>query len=78
MRLHIDDARGDDPKKRLLCQTAVIYLDGKVVTKVIEADEENGFIVRYKDQQRGFGQMPEYERLTGKVEIKDGGADATD
>jgi hypothetical protein len=78
VRLHVDEASSYDPIKRRLCFTAKIYLDGKLMTKVVEADEENGFIVRYKDQQRGFGQMPEYERLTGKVEIKDGGDNATD
>lgn len=39
MRLHINDSR---------LQYAKIYLDGKRQRFVIEADDENGYIVRYE------------------------------
>lgn len=47
-------------------------LDGREVDRVIEASEEKGFLVRYKDDFINSLNSPTMctERLTGKVEIK--------
>jgi hypothetical protein len=78
MRLHIDDRNGLDALKAELTQYAVILLDGVKQTGVIEADEENGFIVRMirEDDPRwknefAFSQHWPTERLSGHVRIKD-------
>ena len=53
------------------------YLDGKKISKVITADEEEGYIKRYKTDENGNcirtsdGLDLETEELYGDVEIKD-------
>lgn len=64
MRLEINDRR---------LQYAKIYLDGKRQRFVITADEERGYIERYKIDERGeleyYGDRLQAVRESGKVVI---------
>lgn len=52
-----------------------VYLDGVEVNNVIEADTEHGYIIRCKENERGFmyadsnGDVAA-ERLTGRVTVE--------
>lgn len=48
MHLSMEDFYSYDLPKMAFAQRAVILLDGKMVNCCIEADEENGFVVKYK------------------------------
>ena len=49
-----------------LNELAEVYLDGVEQTHVVIADEENGFVMRYRDIAKSL----ELERKEGKVEIR--------
>lgn len=75
MRLSVNDLNKYDEKKLALSRRAVILLDGVQVKNCTEADEENGFIVRFKLTGEGSlilnGSEIETEKLTGHVQIID-------
>ncbi len=75
MRLSVDGLNEYDEKKLALSRRAVILLDGVQVKNCTEADEEEGFVVRFKLTDTGSlilndGEI-ETEKLTGNVQIID-------
>lgn len=77
MHLSMEDFYSYDLPKMAFAQRAVILLDGKMVNCCIEADEENGFVVKYKTAPSGWVIMTttegeaQTEKLTGHVQIID-------
>ncbi len=75
MKLSIEDLTGNDPEKAALCLRAVILLNGEKVEMCIEADEEEGYIVRNAVDENGQiyldGEEVATERLEGEVRIID-------
>jgi len=70
MRLSIDD----DDFPSLKHQNAKVYLNGRKQDCVTVADEENGYIIKYKVDNKGsfsvVGDLIETEKICGRVEIR--------
>ena len=75
MRLSISYYSEYDQKTRDLCCRCVVLLDGVHVKNCTEADEEEGFVIRFKLDDNGSlilnGAEVETETLTGNVQIID-------
>ncbi|MNJ08754.1 hypothetical protein D3C77_28780 [compost metagenome] len=75
MRLSISYYNEYDQKTRDLCCRCVVLLDGVQVKNCTEADEEEGFVIRFKLDDNGSlilnGAEVETETLTGNVQIID-------
>ena len=75
MKLSISYYSEYDQKTRDLCCRCVVLLDGVHVKKCTEADEEEGFVIRFKLDDNGSlivnGNEIEIEKLTGNVQIID-------
>lgn len=73
MRLSVSDFQEYDEEKLALCRRVVVLLDGVQVKNCTEADEEEGFVVRFKLDDRGNhivnGAEIETETLYGNVQI---------
>jgi len=70
VRLTVEDVR-----ERGLTGRVDVFVDGKKVTRCIEADEEAGYAVCWQTDEHGnvvLGQdrLPKTIRLEGRVEIK--------
>ena len=71
------DARKDweHPERGPLVRHAKVFLDGEEVQYCILADEEAGYVLRYKTDDKGMlmhdGDEIATERLEGKVTITD-------
>lgn len=75
MRLSVSDFHEYDEEKLVLCRRVVILVDGVQVKNCTEADEEEGFVVRFKLTKEGslslIGAEIETETLYGNVQIID-------
>ena len=75
MRLSVSDLHEYDEEKLALCRRVVILVDGVQVKNCTEADEEKGFVVRFKLDDHGKlilnGSEIETETLYGNVQIID-------
>ena len=75
MRLSVSYYNEYDKETRELCCRCVVLLDGVHVKNCTEADEEEGFVVRFKLDDRGNhivnGVEIETETLYGNVQIID-------
>lgn len=75
MKLSIEDRHGTDYAKAVFVTRAVIVLDGKRVERCTEANEEEGYVIRYAADEKGNliveGDDIKTERLCGKVQIID-------
>ena len=75
MRLSVSDFKEYDEEKLALCRRVVVMLDGVQVKNCTEADEEEGFVVRFKLTKEGslilLGAEIETETLYGNVQIID-------
>ena len=75
MRLSVSYYNEYDKETRELCCRCVVLLDGVRVKNCTEADEEEGFIVRFKLDDHGThivnGAEIETETLYGNVQIID-------
>ena len=75
MRLSVSEYSEYDKETRELCCRCVVLLDGVHVKNCTEADEEEGFVVRFKLDDRGNhivnGAEIETETLYGNVQIID-------
>lgn len=75
MKLSISYYSEYDQKTRDLCCRCVVLLDGVHVKNCTEADEEEGFVIRFKLDDNGSlilnGAEVETETLTGNVQIID-------
>ena len=75
MRLSMSYYNEYDKETRELCCRCVVLLDGVHVKNCTEADEEEGFVVRFKLDDRGNhivnGSEIETETLYGNVQIID-------
>ena len=75
MRLSVSEYSEYDKETRELCCRCVVLLDGVHVKNCTEADEEEGFVVRFKLDDRGNhivnGSEIETETLYGNVQIID-------
>ena len=75
MRLSVSDFQEYDEEKLALCRRVVVLLDGVQVKNCTEADEEEGFVVRFKLDENGMltvnGAEIETETLYGNVQIID-------
>jgi hypothetical protein len=75
MRLSVSYYNEYDKETRELCCRCVVLLDGKQVKNCTEADEEEGFVVRFKLDDHGNhivnGAEIETETLYGNVQIID-------
>ena len=75
MRLSVSDFKEYDEEKLALCRRVVVMLDGVQVKNCTEADEEEGFVVRFKLTKEGslilLGSEIETETLYGNVQIID-------
>ena len=75
MRLSVSEYSEYDKETRELCCRCVVLLDGVHVKNCTEADEEEGFVVRFKLDDRGNhivnGSEIETETLYGNVQITD-------
>lgn len=75
MRLSVSDLHEYDEEKQALCRRVVVLLDGEQVKNCTEADEEEGFVVRFKLDENGMltvnGAEIETETLYGNVQIID-------
>lgn len=70
MRLTVDEALD-----RGLIDKVEVYVDGKKVRRCIEADEEEGYVVCYLEDEHGRlildeNNNPVTARVRGKVEIR--------
>jgi hypothetical protein len=70
MRLTVDEALD-----RGLIGKVEVYVDGKKVRRCIEADEEEGYVVCYLEDEHGrlildANKNPVTARVCGKVEIR--------
>lgn len=71
MRLDINEVQTEE--HQCFYTSAVVYLNGVQVNWVVEADDEEGYIVRYKTKSSKFSVANDEiikERLFGKVEIR--------
>ncbi len=75
MRLSVSYYNEYDKETRELCCRCVVLLDGVRVKNCTEADEEEGFVVRFKLDENGMltvnGAEIETETLYGNVQIID-------
>ena len=75
MRLSVSYYNEYDKETRELCCQCVVLLDGVRVKNCTEADEEEGFVVRFKLDENGMltvnGAEIETETLYGNVQIID-------
>lgn len=75
MRLSVSYYNEYDKKTRELCCRCVVLLNGLQVKNCTEADEEEGFVVRFKLDDKGNhivnGAEIETETLYGNVQIID-------
>ena len=75
MRLSVSYYNEYDKETRELCCRCVVLLDGVRVKNCTEADEEKGFVVRFKLDDHGKlilnGSGIETETLYGNVQIID-------
>lgn len=75
MRLSVSYYNNYDKETRELCCRCVVLLDGAQVKNCTEADEEEGFVVRFKLDDKGKvivnGAEIETETLYGNVQIID-------
>lgn len=75
MRLSVSDFQEYDKETLALCRRVVVLLDGVQVKNCTEADEEEGFVVRFKLTKEGslilLGAEIETETLYGNVQIID-------
>lgn len=75
MRLSVSDFQEYNEEKLALCRRVVVLLDGVQVKNCTEADEEEGFVVRFKLTKEGslilLGDEIETETLYGNVQIID-------
>lgn len=75
MRLSVSDFQKYDKETLALCRRVVVLLDGVQVKNCTEADEEEGFVVRFKLTKEGslilLGAEIETETLYGNVQIID-------
>ena len=75
MRLSVSEYSEYDKETRELCCRCVVLLDGVPVKNCTEADEEEGFVVRFKLDENGMltvnGAEIETETLYGNVQIID-------
>ena len=75
MRLSVTYYNEYDKETRELCCRCVVLLDGVQVKNCTEADEEEGFVVRFKLDENGMltvnGAEIETETLYGNVQIID-------
>ena len=75
MRLSVSYYNEYDKETRELCCRCVVLLDGVQVKNCTEADEEEGFVVRFKLTKEGslilLGAEIETETLYGNVQIID-------
>ena len=75
MRLSVSYYNEYDKETRELCCRCVVLLDGEQVKNWTEADEEKGFVVRFKLDENGMltvkGAKIETETLYGNVQIID-------
>ena len=75
MRLSMSYYNEYDKETRELCCRCVVLLDGVRVKNCTEADEEEGFVVRFKLDDHGMltvnGSEIETETLYGNVQIID-------
>ena len=80
MRLSVSDLHEYDEEKLALCRRVVILVDGVQVKNCTEADEEEGFVTRFRTYENGepiilpgteSGKTIETETLYGNVQIID-------
>ena len=75
MRLSVSYYNEYDKETRELCCRCVVLLNGVQVKNCTEADEEEGFVVRFKLDENGMltvnGAEIETETLYGNVQIID-------
>ena len=75
MRLSVSEYNEYDKETRELCCRCVVLLNGLQVKNCTEADEEEGFVVRFKLTKEGslilLGAEIETETLYGNVQIID-------
>ena len=75
MRLSVSEYSEYDKETRELCCRCVVLLNGLQVKNCTEADEEEGFVVRFKLTKEGslilLGAEIETETLYGNVQIID-------
>ena len=75
MRLSVSEYSEYDKETRELCCRCVVLLNGVRVKNCTEADEEEGFVVRFKLDDNGMltvnGAEIETETLYGNVQIID-------
>ena len=75
MRLSVSEYSEYDKETRELCCRCVVLLNGLQVKNCTEADEEEGFVVRFKLDDNGNhivnGAEIETETLYGNVQIID-------
>ena len=75
MRLSVSDFQEYDKETLALCRRVVVLLDGVQVKNCTEADEEEGFVVRFKLDENDMltvnGAEIETETLYGNVHIID-------
>ncbi len=75
MRLSVSYYNEYDKETRELCCRCIVLLDGVRVKNCTEADEEEGFVVRFKLDENGMltvnGAEIETETLYGNVQIID-------
>lgn len=67
MRLSADP---NSPHWRREAAVAVVYLDGAKQSLVIEADEDGGWLRRYRDDVPALGPYPQTEVRCGAVRIE--------
>lgn len=75
MKLSVSDYNQYDEETRKLCNRCVVLLDGETVKNCTKADEEEGFVIRFKLDENGMltvnGSEIETETLYGNVQIID-------
>lgn len=75
MRLSVSYYNEYDKETRELCCRCIVLLDGVRVKNCTEADEEEGFVVRFKLDENGMltvnGAEIETETLYGNVQVID-------